>query len=80
MHAQAGRSDFRVRFAEKRIVPARFQNGQTSWIERKVSVRKEKWRRVPNEPRRAPRLYESQLLWKTIWVTGGRKCFPRQNG
>ena len=80
VHAQTGRRDFRVRLSEKRIVTARFQNGQTRWIERKVPVRKEKWRRVPNQSRRLPWLHESQLLWKTIWITGSREGFSRENG
>ena len=80
VHAQTGRRNFRVRLSEKRTVTARFQNGQTRWIERKVPVRKEKWRSVPNQPRGAPWFYESQLLWKTTWVTRSREGFPRQNG
>src|SRR6266545_2278480 len=68
MHAQTGGGDFRVCFSEKRTVPARFQNSQTCRIERKVAIGKEKWRRVPNQPRRGPRFYESQLIWETIWV------------
>src|SRR4029077_1043124 len=48
-------------------------------VEWKIPVRKEKRRRVPNQPRRLPRLHESQLLWKTIWVGRCRECFPRQN-
>src|SRR5919198_464107 len=79
MHAQTGGRDFRVRFPEQRIVTARFQNSQTCWIERKVPVRKEKWRCVPNEPGRLPRFYESQLVWKSFWVSSGRECFSRQN-
>src|SRR6266566_4679128 len=35
VHTETGGRDFRVRFSEKRIVTARFQNGQTRWIERK---------------------------------------------
>src|SRR4029077_275630 len=42
-------------------------------------VRKEKWRRVPNQPRRAPRFHESQLLWRTLRVDRGRERFLRQN-
>src|SRR6266480_4825296 len=69
MHAQTGCRNLSVSFAEKRIVTARFQNDQTRRIKRKVAVRKEKWRRVPNQSRRAPGFHESQLLRKTIWVT-----------
>src|SRR5438067_13078385 len=80
VHTQTGGRDFRVRLSEKRIVTACLQNGQTGRIERKVAVRKEKWRGVPNQPRGAPWFYESQLLRETIGVTGRRECFARQNG
>src|SRR5262245_12856452 len=80
VHAETSRRNFGVRFSQKRIVTARFQNSQTRWIERKVAVLKEKWRRVPNQPRRLPRFYESQLLWKTLWIASGRECFLRQKG
>ena len=79
VHTDTGRRDFRVRFAEKRIVTAGFQNGQAGRVEWKIPVRKEKGRRVPNQPRRLPRLHESQLLRETIRVGGGCECFARQN-
>src|SRR5262249_7905683 len=53
------RGNFCVSLAQKRIVTPRFQNGQTRWIEGKVAVRKEKRRRVPNQPRGLPRFHES---------------------
>src|SRR4029077_20235114 len=76
VHTDTGRRDFRVRFSKKRIVTARFYGRKTGRIEWKVAVRKEKRRRVPNQPRRLPRLHESQLLRKTLWVGCCRKCFP----
>src|SRR5207249_3978367 len=79
VHAQASRGDFRVSFAQKRIVTAGFQDCQAGWIERQVSVREKKGRCVPNEPSRAPWFYESKLRRKAIRIARGRERLPRQN-
>src|SRR5262249_16683299 len=50
VHAETSRRNFGVRFSQKRIVTARFQNSPTRWIERKVAVLKQKSKPVPNQP------------------------------
>src|SRR5437763_733807 len=65
--------------ARKRLVTAGFEDGRESWIERQVPVREEKGRRVPNEPSRTPRFYESKLRRKAIRIARGRERLLRQN-
>src|SRR5215467_12762025 len=58
VHTQTGCRDFSVCFPQKRVVAAGFENGQPGWIEWEVAIRKEERRRIPNQPRRLPRLHE----------------------
>jgi len=59
MHAQTGGRYFRVGLPEKRVVTTGFKRRETRRIEWQVPIGKEKWRCIPNEPRRAPWFYET---------------------